>query len=117
MWLQGFDVVYGDVVVVEQNIVLSNFFCCQQQVVIIVVENYQQFDVGIVWVVDYFDGWCFDWWMIVQEVWMFVVGGEDNGVMIWQFIEIDWELLVVLVGFVVESGGDYCCCLLLGDCW
>lgn len=45
--------------------------------------------------------------MIAQEVRTLVVGGEDNGVTIRQFIEIDRELLAAPAGLAAEPGGDY----------
>lgn len=55
--------------------------------------------------------------MIAQEVRTLVVGGEDNGVTIRQFIEIDRELLAAPAGLAAEPGGDYRRRLLLGDRW
>ena len=54
--------------------------------------------------------------MIAQEVRTLVVGGEDNGVTIRQFIEIDRELLAAPAGLAAERG-DYRRRLLLGDRW
>ena len=115
--LQGFDAVHGDAAAAEQNIALSNPLRRQQQVVIIAAENHQQLDVGIVRVVDHFDGRRLDRRMIAQEVRTLVVGGEDNGVTIRQFIEIDRELLAAPAGLAAEPGGDYRRRLLLGDRW
>ena len=115
--LQGFDAVHGDAAAAEQNIALGNPLRCQQQVVIIAAENYQQLDVRIVRVVDHFDGRRVDRRMIAQEIRTLVVGGEDNGVTIRQFVEIDRELLAAPAGLAAEPGGDNHRRLLLGHRW
>ena len=115
--LQGFDAVHGDAAAAEQNIALGNPLRCQQQIVIIAAENHQQLDVRIVRVVDHFDGRRLDRRMIAQEVRALVVGGEDNGVTIRQFVEIDRELLAAPAGLAAEPGGDNRRRLLLGHRW
>lgn len=56
--------------------------------------------------------------MIAQEVRTLVVGGEDNGVTIRQFIEIDRELLVAPAGLAAEPEATIaaaCCWVTAGE--
>lgn len=56
--------------------------------------------------------------MIAQEVRPLVVGGEDNGVTIRQFIEIDRELLAAPAGLAAEPEATIaaaCCWVTAGE--